>query len=184
MTPAKPAGSLRDIVLSELGRGLWHSTHPTWFARILSDGTISPEPDIPDNERFGTAIGPEGYPYVRSIGGVSLFDLTDFEPATYSDLYRSSSWDFFIPFRRDWSQSIWIEIDRRALGTGFISGAALLAQWKRERASRRIMPLIEAAHIGAIHRNTFIRAFQVTDGDEAIVPLDLSPPCLRVEGQT
>lgn len=174
MTLSSPAASWRDTVLAELGQGLWHSTHPAWFERILNDGEISAEPEIPDHERFGTAIGPAGYPYVRSIGGVSLFDLENFEPAPYSELYRSCSWDFFIPFRRDWLQSVWIEIDRAALGDNLISGAALLARWKRERTSRRIMPLIEAAHIGPLSRTHFIRAFHVADGAHQVVWLDLN----------
>src|SRR5258708_6756663 len=74
----------REAVLGELVGGVWHTTNQERFLRILEWGTILPEPDISEHGRWGTAAGPEGYPYVRSIGGVSLFDFRGFEAESYS----------------------------------------------------------------------------------------------------
>jgi hypothetical protein len=79
---------IRELVLKELAGGLWHTTHPDRFTKILESGGISPEPDIPENERWGTRDGRESYSYVRFIGGVSLFDLHEFEPESFSGFCR------------------------------------------------------------------------------------------------
>jgi hypothetical protein len=153
--------SSRQAVLAELVGSVWHTTHPDRFERILECGAILPEPDISKHERWGTAGGPEGYPYVRSIGGVSLFDFRGFEAESYSEQNRSSSWDYFVPCHSSWDSAVWIEIDHESLGAAFLAGAALLAKWKAEGSIRRIMPLIEAAHIGPLPCRAFRRAFSV-----------------------
>jgi hypothetical protein len=43
---------MRERVLKELVGGLWHTTHPDRFTKILESGGISPGADIPENERF------------------------------------------------------------------------------------------------------------------------------------
>jgi len=48
---------MREAILPELVGGLWHTTHPDRFERILKAGAILPEPDIPDKERWKTAEG-------------------------------------------------------------------------------------------------------------------------------
>ena len=73
--------NLREAILVELVGSVWHTTRPERFQHILESGAILPEPDIPKAERWGTAGGPEGYPYVRSIGAVSLFDFRSFRLA-------------------------------------------------------------------------------------------------------
>jgi hypothetical protein len=73
---------IRELVLKELAGGLWHTTHPDRFKKILESGGIWPEPDIPENERCGTRDGRESYSYVRFIGGVSLFDLSSWKQMT------------------------------------------------------------------------------------------------------
>lgn len=87
----------RQDVLAELVGGVWHTASQDRFVRILECGAIFPEPDIPHEQRWGTAAGSEGHPYVRSIGGVSLFDLRGFEAETYSTEYPCSSWEYFVP---------------------------------------------------------------------------------------
>jgi hypothetical protein len=152
---------LREAVLAELVGGVWHTTNQDRFHRILECGAILPEPDISGRERWGTAGGPAGYPYVRSIGGVSLFDFRGFEAESYSAKYPASSWGYFVPCHLDWDSAVWIEIDHEALGSAFISGVDLLAKWEVEGYVRRIMPLIEAAHIGPLPCRAFRRAFSV-----------------------
>src|SRR4051812_34740302 len=102
----------RECVLRELVGGLWHATHPDGFGMILRSGAILPEPDIPECERWSTFQGPKFYPYVRTIGGVSLFDFDGFEPEQYGRQYPMSSWFNFVPYRPEWRSPVWIEIDR------------------------------------------------------------------------
>ncbi len=151
----------RQDVLAELVGGVWHTTNQDRFLRILEYGAILPEPDIPERERWGTAVASEGYPYVRSIGGVSLFDLRGFESESYSAEYRSSSWEYFVPCHLSWDSAVWIEIDHEALGPAFVSGVELLGRWKAEGSFRRIMPLIEGAHTGPLPCRAFKKAFSV-----------------------
>lgn len=96
----------------ELMGGLWHTTSLERFNRILEFGAISPAPDIPDSERCCTRGGSATYPYVRHIGGVSLFDFEDFNPEIYSEKYPASSWSFFVPQCEKYDQTVWIEINR------------------------------------------------------------------------
>src|SRR5882672_4084889 len=67
-----------DLLLTRLLGGLWHTTYPERFDGILKTGAILPEPVIPDADRWATSRGREHYPYVRMLGGVSLFDFNQF----------------------------------------------------------------------------------------------------------
>lgn len=129
---------------------LWHTTSPARYEMIIGTGYILPEPQISEQERWGTSQGPEFYPYVRSLGGVSLFDFEAFNPKNYNKKYIAS-WGEFVPYRRAWGQSIWIEINRQAIIENFISASNLLKRWKKDEAYKHnVMPMIEAAHIGPI----------------------------------
>ena len=131
---------------------LWHTTSLTRYNMIITIGQILPNPSIPEKERWGSSRGPEFYPYVRFLGGISLFDFTNFQADTYSKKYPLSCWYEFVPYRREWGKSVWIEINREAVKESFISGEALLKKWKHEKAyHHNIMPIIEAAHIGPIN---------------------------------
>jgi hypothetical protein len=152
----------RDSVLRELLGGLWHATHPNRFEMILRSAAILPEPNIPDNERLSTREGPKSYPYVRTIGGVSLFDFDGFDPEAYGQKYPMSSWFDFVPFRRDWQTSVWIEIDRQVVAPNIVSSQELAARQNAAGAHRhKRMPQIEVAHLGPVPRAAFKRAFLV-----------------------
>lgn len=149
-------------IWSELDDGLWHTTHPERFLSIVADGAILPEPDIPDADRWSTGQGPRLYPYVRHIGGVSLFDFYDFEADTYSEKYKLSSWRTFVPYRDDWDGAVWIQIDREKVAEAVISGKDLLEKQKSSgEIARRIMPIIEAAHIGPLSVSSCTRAILI-----------------------
>jgi hypothetical protein len=45
---------------------------------------------------------------------------------------------------------------------GFQSGREILDRWKAEQATNRFMPLIEAAHIGALPTKAFRRVLHVS----------------------
>ena len=147
-----------DTFPPELCGHLWHTTHPDRYRNILAAGYILPNPPIPDKDRWKTDCGPSHYPYVRTIGGVSLFDFEDFEPESYSTDFPMSTWNKFVPYVRHWGVSVWIEMDREALSTNFLSGAEVLKRWKQEHAyGHTIMPKIEAACVGPIPTSSFRR---------------------------
>jgi hypothetical protein len=135
--------------------GLWHSTSPERYEGISATGAISPEPDLPEAERWGTNLGEEHYPLVRTLGGVSLFDFNDFEPEAYSKKYPSSSWSTFVPGNNKWSQTIWIEIDRSSITKNLKTGKDLLKIWHEKMYGHNLMPIIECAHIGDLSTNKF-----------------------------
>jgi hypothetical protein len=158
----------------ELRERLWHTTTPSRYDGILSAGSILPNPAIPDSERWKTSRGSDFYPYVRVLGGVSLFDFRAFDPDAYSAEYPLSSWREFVPYQRRWGAAIWIEIDRTRVGDAYIDGEALLARWKRENAQRHtIMPLIEAAHIGPIPLQAVSRVLQIGVNDPTFVEVSI-----------
>jgi hypothetical protein len=156
-----------ERVLRELCGRIWHTTTEERFDRILRSGEISPEPEIPDAERWSTGSGPKHYPYARSLGGVSLFDFRRFDAEEYSRRYPMSQWRAFVPCQRSRNSAVWIEIDHEQLGGQFISGSELIARWEAEEAhGHRIMPHIEAAHLGPVPRRAFKRAFLVRSNDD------------------
>ena len=79
--------ALTNLILPELCGGLWHITHPDRFKSILNSNAILPEPDIPEGARYCTGLGKDHYPYVRTLGGVSLFDFNRFDPDAYTEEY-------------------------------------------------------------------------------------------------
>jgi hypothetical protein len=160
--------------LSELCGGLWHTTHPERFKAILASGALLPDPEVPDADRWGTSQGPDHYPYVRTLGGVSLFDFDQFDAEAYSEKYPLSCWYEFVPYRQRWGCSVWIEIDRLRVGLQLISGPQLLARWKADKAyGHNIMPFIEAAHLGPVPRAAFRRCFLVRKEDDQFHSLEV-----------
>ena len=143
---------------------LWHTTSFARYQMILETGCISPNPPIPDQERWGAFRGTEYYPYVRFLGGVSLFDFNGFNHKRYSKKYPQSSWREFVPFRKIWKKAVWIEINRQKIINDFICGKALVEKWRHDAAYHHpIMPLIEAAHLGPILLDAFSRVFMCDD---------------------
>ena len=146
---------------------LWHTTSPARYQMIIEAGHILPDPQISDQERWGACRGPEFYPYVRSLCGVSLFDFENFNPEHYGKKYPLSTWREFVPYRRTWGHAIWIEINRQVIFEDFISAKNLLARWKQEEAYKHnIMPMIEAAHLGPIPLAAFRCVLKCGDDTE------------------
>jgi hypothetical protein len=165
-------GILRALVLEQLRGGLWHTTHPDRFKGIVLSKAILSEPDIPEKKRWNTSRGKDYYPYVRTIGGVSLFDFDEFNPDQYQDEYPLSTWHQFIPYRSRWKSAVWIEIDREQIASHFVSGAELIHRWKLDNAQHHmIMPIIEAACLKAIPCAAFKRVFSVRKGSDGIEPM-------------
>src|SRR5713101_4436516 len=165
----------------ELREHLWHTTLPHRYEAILRTGSIVPNPNIPDSERWKTSGGPKYYPYVRVLGGVSLFDFRSFDPVAYSEKYPISSWREFVPYRRDWGSAIWLQIDRSQIGSSFIDADTLVAKWKEDNAyGHTIMPRIEAAHIGPLSLCVVTRVLQVGKGGAGFRDL----PCPSLPSRT
>lgn len=141
----------------DLLRGaIWHTTTPKRYQSILRDGYLLPDPDLPESERWGTAMGPRLYPFVRSLGGVSLFDFREFDESHYTERYPMSMWGSFVPCCQRSDAAIWIQIDLTSVREKFIDGMTLLHQWKASgELGRKIMPVIEAAHIGPLPSSAF-----------------------------
>lgn len=147
-----------------LKKAVWHTTSQERFRGILESEHILPEPLIPEKERWGTAAGPSGYPYVRSMGGISLFDFNQFDEHQYERKYPLSNWHTFVPKPQKFDSAVWIRLDPFRLGDKFIDGQSLLRRWKSENATRRIMPEIEAAYIGRISVSLFEDVIEYKDG--------------------
>ena len=128
---------------------------------MLISGALRAEPGLPENDRHKTANGPSKFPFVRILGGVSLFDFAGFDADSYEETYPVSTWRYFVPTRADWTETLWIEIAPEARAS-VIRGTELLARWKAEQAwGHTIMPLIEAAHIGDIPTSLLGRILSV-----------------------
>ncbi|MBS3955421.1 MAG: hypothetical protein KGZ88_20940 [Methylomicrobium sp.] len=149
---------------SELLGSVWHTTSIERYRGIMKVGYILSEPAIPDSERWKSGRGMEFYPYVRTLGGISLFDFREFDAQAYCEKYPFSSWYTFVPFRKDWGVSVWIEIDTSILADDFVSGSVLLEQWKNKKTYRHtIMPKIEAASMGPIPLKAFKRVLRCSE---------------------
>ena len=160
--------------IETLRGGLWHTTSERRFEGIKSRKAILPEPPLREDERWGTRIGPDGWPYVRTLGGVSLFDFAGFDPEAYDARCPMSSWREFVPFRRSWGASVWIEIDREKAAEALLGADELLARQHRERAHRhRIMPYIEACYLGDVPSELFVRALVIGIGDTEFRSIDV-----------
>lgn len=155
--------------------GLWHTTHPDRFLAILASGGLKVEPDIPNSERW-KASQPKYYPFVRHIGGVSLFDFFDFVPESYEVQFPLSNWYEFVPHRQVWGGGVWIEIDRQACGSSLLTSEQLRILWDQDgKRQHTRMPQIEVAHIGDLPKTSFRSAFLTwASGNEVreIDPLD------------
>ena len=97
-----------ERAIKTLRGGLWHTTSPERFEGIQYYRAILVNPPIPEDEKWGTRSGPEGWPFVRKLGGVSLFDFEEFDIQTYKCKWPLSSWWEFVPFRQSWGAAVWI----------------------------------------------------------------------------
>lgn len=146
------------------------------FIEILRVGNILPNPPIPEWERWKASLGPEFYPFVRKLGGVSLFDFEGFDPEIYSAEFPLSSWRQFVPYVKRWGEAVWIEIDRNKIADNFLSGDELLPKWNAGNDQRHtIMPRIEAAHIEPISVVAFCQALIVRSNNSAFEKVTTNP---------
>ncbi len=146
--------------VKELLGGLWHTTTLPRYRGIIKVGAILPNPEIPDSERWWADPESPHRPYVRHLGGVSLFDLSDFDPETYNEHYPISPWRAFIPFQEGQRVAVWLEVDRSKVSASYITPKGLEERWSQEGDVGRFtfMPRIEGAHIGPLPISSLRRA--------------------------
>tara|TARA_R110000824_G_scaffold381173_1_gene573811 strand:+ start:672 stop:1217 length:546 start_codon:yes stop_codon:yes gene_type:complete len=157
-----------------LQTGIWHVTHPDRFEGIMNEG-LKPEPNIPNTERWKTSRGPKFYPFVRKIGGVSLFDFRKFDPNIYCTTHPMSNWHQFVPHPKDWGGAVWICINQAALGLRFLSADEVVKRWDTTGNYRNtVMPRIECCCTGDIPISCFNSAFITWNKGEEVhnIPLD------------
>jgi len=160
-------GALHD----QLHGGLWHTTRPERVPSIVTTGSIMVEPNINDKERWGSRDRP---PFVRKIGGISLFDFDDFDPENYAVSHPLSSWQYFLPHRDDWGGAVWLNIDRAAVSKRFISADEIVERWDvTGNRSHNVMPRIEAAHLGNLPVSAICSAFLTWDGGREVRVFDI-----------
>ncbi|WP_156029649.1 hypothetical protein [Ancylobacter sp. FA202] len=90
---------------------------------------------------------------------MSLFDFAAFDAVDYDKRYAFSSWHEFVPYRKSWRGAVWIEINRDIISDRFVSAAGVVKFWKNGPARHKIMPMIEAAHIGRMETTAFRSVF-------------------------
>lgn len=149
---------------AELRGSVWHTTSPERYSMIVGDGCIKANPDIPDNERWGTSLGEKHFPFVRSLGGVSVFDFRNFDVDT-------TDWAAFVPCRSDWKSAVWIEIDISMLGNNFISGQSIRELWHKMDSTRKFITKIEGAVIGSISKSAFKKVLHYEQRSASFITL-------------
>lgn len=140
---------------NQLKNGVWHTTSVERYKSILKTGFILPEPDIPEEGRWGGGLDENKHPFVRSIGGVSLFDFRNLNQKNNENKCLSTGWHSFVPVQRAWKQAIWININELVLGEEYYCPDALLHKSRVEGNIRKFIVGVEAAHIGELPVSKF-----------------------------
>jgi hypothetical protein len=159
---------------NRLHGGLWHITRPDRIPAIMAAGSLLVEPNIDDADRWKTSRGREYFPFVRVIGGVSLFDFSSFDADIYDRTHPLSNWRAFVPYLQRWGGGVWLEIDRKTIADRLVSPDALVRRWDTGGHHRHtIMPRIEAAHIGDLPISALSSAFHTWAGGRQVREFDI-----------
>ncbi|MGR5518921.1 hypothetical protein ACPV5H_26345 [Vibrio harveyi] len=133
-------------VPQQLQGKVWHSTTLENANEIVRKGYILAEPNIDQSKRWGRNDS-SAYPFVRSIGGISLFDFR--LPSSHSNPMLYS----FVPCKAGYTQTVWFEIDIQKLDESFLSADETREQWKASGMVRNYMPKLEACSLCPIPTN-------------------------------
>ncbi|MBL3594827.1 hypothetical protein JMM63_04460 [Rhodovulum sulfidophilum] len=148
--------SVKDFIEEYLLGSFWHTTSSARFERIIQSGFIMADPPLPEAERYG------GMPFVRSLGGVSIFDFpSNFSFEKYEAELPGNSIGEFIPFKRLWGSSIWLRINTDMVSNALKSGREIRDLWRKMGSTRRFMAQVEGAHIGDIPLAAVQDAFEI-----------------------
>ncbi|PTQ12092.1 hypothetical protein CLG96_05860 [Sphingomonas oleivorans] len=163
---ARRAGApdwIDGTLLRMLDGGLWHATKEHAWRSIVNEGKI--RADAPPLYKNG---------FCRSIGGVSLFDLTRPDDAASPAAAHWSAW----LGATDDEPRYWIEIERSGVAAELLTTEETLSRWReafeRHSPNLRIIAGLETAHIGSIPLDRTCRVLRLIRGQlqedpEAIV---------------
>lgn len=144
---------IETALLYELDGGLWHATDERGFNGIVADRAI--KPDAPSIYHNG---------FCRSIGAVSLFDLSRPDDAVPA---AASHWSKWLGALEE-EPRFWFEIDRKATAASVLDPAATLKRWRmalgEHSLSLRLIAGIEAAHVGPIPVTSTLRVLRLERG--------------------
>ncbi|ELA9814221.1 TPA: hypothetical protein ACGSUT_004207 [Vibrio parahaemolyticus] len=127
-------------VPTELKGKVWHSTSIENAMSIVRQGFIFAEPDIDQTKCWG-GKSERVHPFVRSIGGISLFDFRLPNSHVSEILYS------FIPCKSGCAQTVWFEIDVSRLSDSFLSADETRMRWRESGMSRQYMPKLESTSL-------------------------------------
>jgi hypothetical protein len=139
----------------ELLGAVWHTTSISRFKRIVSSREIMAEPDIADTARHGTRRGPKLYPFVRSLGGISVFDFQNFDPAEHFKETGALNWPHFVFGHHTEEDSLWIEINTKKLNDSYLSAKEIRHMWHESNSNRKFMTGIEGAVLKSVPIDAF-----------------------------
>lgn len=143
---------------------------------IMASGGLAPEPNIDNARRWKTSRGSDYHPFVRKMGGVSLFDFKAFDRVRYDETHPLSTWRTFVPYMETWGGAVWIEIDRARVAPQFVTADEVVRLWDEGGHHRHtIMPRIEAACIGHVPCEVFSSAFLTWASGERVSEIGLAP---------
>jgi hypothetical protein len=153
-------------VPNELKGKIWHSTSKELALEIYSHGYIIFDPSIDESKRWG-GKSKSTHPFVRSIGGISLFDFR--LPSSHvSEILYS-----FIPCRTGWPQTVWLEINHFYLGDMFSSAEETRIRWIEAGMNRQYMPKLEAASLRPIPIE-YIKSIYISNKKGIFKPVNIS----------
>jgi hypothetical protein len=144
---------IEDVLLQKLDGRLWHATTERAWRAIMADGIIRPDAE---------AVYRNGF--CRSIGAVSLFDLSQPDSAAPVAATHWSAWLGGL----DDEPRYWIEIDRAAVSERLLTPVETLARWRlalnEGSQTLRIIAGLEAAHLGPIALLSTCQVLRLTRG--------------------
>ncbi|PKG86490.1 hypothetical protein CXF85_01950 [Colwellia sp. 75C3] len=145
---------------------VWHSTSFDNAVKIIKSGSILSNPNISTEDKWG-GNSETDYPFVKSIGGISLFDFRLPESHSSELLYR------WVPCQVKFSKTVWFEIDTSKLHSCFLSAEDTLVKWEKAGMTRNYMPYLEASCISPIDTQ-YIKSILIGDQNGGLVSEHLS----------
>ena len=155
-----------------LNKKLWHTTSVDRFNNIIQTGYILRNPPLEDSERHTSKDGSRYNPYVRQIGGISLFDFISFDPVLYEKEYPCSTWYSFFPCYYRFDKCVWIEINKETVQNNLILADALRDMAKRDKNYGLRMPKIEVACMVDIKKEWFVDVLTYDDNSKEFIKFE------------
>lgn len=129
---------MSKTIPNQLKGKVWHSTSVVNAKKIVTHGEILANPDIEAESRWGGTCESK-YPFVRTLGGISLFDFR--LPKTHSNELLTR----WVPCHTKIPATVWFEIDISKLKGFFLSAEETRIKWRDAGMDRQFMPHLEAS---------------------------------------